>query len=124
MIATGRPSPPVTPPRMARSVWGDISPHPIAPRSPRERVPTPSASPRHRPTGRPRPGSGGCRRAKGRAGPEDPGDFLAVERLALEQRARQRVQLFEILFEDLPRPVRAVADAALDRPLALVRRIL
>src|SRR5439155_1085072 len=45
MIATGRPSPTVTPPRMARSVSADISPNPNAPRWPRESSPAPPASP-------------------------------------------------------------------------------
>src|SRR5438309_9446791 len=65
-----------------------------------------------------------CNCAEGCAGSEDPGDFLAVERFALEQRARQRVELFEVLFEDLPRALRAVADDALDLHVDLERGLL
>src|SRR2546428_988823 len=65
-----------------------------------------------------------CNCAEGRAGSEDPGDLFAVERFALEQRARQRVELFEVLFEDLPRALRAVADNTLDLHVDLERGLL
>src|SRR2546425_9357952 len=55
-----------------------------------------------------------CSCAEGRAASEDQGDLFAVERFALEQRARQRMELFEVLFEDHRGAMRAVADDALD----------
>src|SRR5437660_3104441 len=74
--------------------------------------------------GRPRSTPLRCSCAEGRAASEDPGDLLAVERFALEQRARQRMELFEVLFEDHPRAMRAVADDALDLHVDLERGLL
>src|SRR5438105_3202063 len=76
------------------------------------------------PRGRPRSTPLRCSCAEGRAASEDQGDLLAVERFALEQRARQRMELFEVLFEDHPRAMRAVADDALDLHVDLERGLL
>src|SRR6516164_3111753 len=74
--------------------------------------------------GRPRSTPLRCSCAEGRAGSEDQGDLFAVERFALEQRARQRMELFEVLFEDHSRAMRAVADNALDLHVDLARGLL
>src|SRR5262247_987424 len=74
--------------------------------------------------GRPRSTPLRCSCAEGRAGSEDQGDLFAVERFALEQRTRQRMELFEVLFEDHSRAMRAVADDALDLHVDLTRRLL
>src|SRR5215510_4140254 len=74
--------------------------------------------------GRPRSTPLRCSCAEGRAGSEDQGDLFAVERFALEQRARQRMELFEVLFEDHSRTMRAVADDALDLPVDLACGLL
>src|SRR5215813_13719452 len=74
--------------------------------------------------GRPRSTSLRCGCAEGRAGSEDQGDLCAVERFALKQRARQRMELFEVLFEDHSRAMRAVADDALDLHVDLARGLL
>src|SRR5207245_1248075 len=65
-----------------------------------------------------------CSCAEGRAASEDQGDLFAVERFALEQRARQRMELFEVLFENHPRAMRAVADDALELHVDLERGLL
>src|SRR5437667_6092581 len=44
----------------------------------------------------------------------DPRDLLAVERLTLEQRAGERVELLDVLFEDLAGAGGALHDDALD----------
>src|SRR5437667_5290976 len=49
-----------------------------------------------------------------RARAEDPRDLLGVQRLALEQRAGERVQLLDVLLEDLPRAGGALDDDPLD----------
>src|SRR5256714_9583306 len=49
-----------------------------------------------------------------RARAEDPRDLLGVQRLALEQRAGERVQLLDVLLEDLPRAAGALDDDPLD----------
>jgi len=46
--------------------------------------------------------------ASGRAGAEDAGDLLTVEGLALEQGARQRVELLDVVLEDLLGAARGV----------------
>src|SRR3989454_1886457 len=65
-----------------------------------------------------------CSCAEGRAASEEQGDLFAVERFALEQRAHQRMELFEVLFEDRPRAMRAVDDDALDLHVDLERGLL
>src|SRR5207237_709427 len=74
--------------------------------------------------GRPRSTPLRCSCAETRAASEEQGDLFAVERFALEQRARQRMELFEVLFEDHPRAMRAVADDALDLHVDLERGLL
>src|SRR5207248_5985898 len=49
-----------------------------------------------------------------RARAEDPRDLLGVQRLALEQRAGERVQLLDVFLEDLPRAGGALDDDPLD----------
>src|SRR5437867_7942196 len=84
MTATGKPRPRETPARMAR--WSKSS---------REAL------------------RGRAGLLEG-AGAQDPGDLLAVEGLPLEQGARQRVKLFDVLLEDLLRPARGLQDDPLD----------
>src|SRR2546426_3968561 len=48
------------------------------------------------------------------AGAQDAGDLLAVEGLSLEQRARQRVKLLDVLLEDLPGAARRFHHDPLD----------
>src|SRR5207244_10748643 len=55
---------------------------------------------------------------------EDPRDFLGVQRLALEQRAGERVQLLDVLLEDLSRAAGALHDDALDLAVDGQRRLL
>src|SRR4029453_18314523 len=49
-----------------------------------------------------------------RLGPEDAGDLLGVERLALQKGSGQRVKLLDVLLEDLLGPRGAVHDDPLD----------
>src|SRR5438093_1959806 len=84
MTATGLPLPTGTPPRKARCA---------------------------KPSREPLRGSAGFLE---RTGAEDPGDLLAVEGLALEQRARQRVELLDVLLENLLGAGRALHHDALD----------
>src|SRR2546426_1639652 len=74
--------------------------------------------------GRPRSTPLRCSCAEGRAASEEHSDLFAVERFALEQRAHQRMELFEVLFEDRPRAMRAVADDAPDLHVDLERGLL
>src|SRR5690349_11986819 len=55
---------------------------------------------------------GGCLGERSRA--QDARDLLGIERLALEQGAGERVQLFDVLLEDLPGARGAVDHDALD----------
>src|SRR5256884_4087529 len=55
---------------------------------------------------------------------QDARDLLGVERLALEQRARERVQLLDVLLEDLPGARRAFEHDALDLTVDGERRLL
>src|SRR5207247_7668967 len=67
---------------------------------------------------------GGCGRCGERALAQDALDLLGVERLALEQRARERVQLLDVLLEDLPGARRAFEHDALDLTVDGERRLL
>src|SRR5207302_3447728 len=55
---------------------------------------------------------------------EDPRDLLGVQRLALEQRAGERVQLLDVLLEDLSRAAGTLHDDALDLAVDGQRRLL
>src|SRR5262245_58060687 len=55
---------------------------------------------------------------------QDPRDLLAVERLTLEQRAGERVELLDVLFEDRPGPRGALEHQALDLAVDGQRRVL
>src|SRR5215475_9120474 len=61
-----------------------------------------------------RRGLGRSRGALERRGAQDPGDLLGVERFPLEERAGQRVQLLDVVLQDLLGPRGAVEDDALD----------
>src|SRR5688572_22438922 len=68
-----------------------------------------------------RPGRLGLRAASGRrrsllerTGPQDARDLLAVERLPLEQRGGERVQLLQVGLDHVPGPRRALQHDALD----------
>src|ERR1051325_9690279 len=56
----------------------------------------------------------GCGSFAERPRAQDARDLFAVERLALQQRAREGVQLLDVVHQDLPRAARAVEDDALD----------
>src|SRR6266446_1953672 len=67
---------------------------------------------------------GGGGRFGERPSAQDARDLLGVERLALEQRARERVQLLDVLLEDLPGARRAFEHDALDLTVDGERRLL
>src|SRR6266849_2667132 len=90
MTATGRSLPSETPARMAR--WTKSSREPLR-------------------------GRAGFLEG---AGAQDAGDLLAVEGLPLEQRARQRVKLLDVLLEDLPGAARRFHHDTVDQVLLRV----
>src|SRR5262245_21915166 len=69
----------------------------------------------------------GGRRGRGvleRARPEDAGDLLTVERLALQEGPGQRVELVDVVGEDLARAVGALEYNLLDLAVDQERRVL
>src|SRR5215813_1921215 len=94
MTPTGRPLPRDTPARTARRV-------------------TPSREPLR-----------GRRGFLEGAGAENAGDLLTVEGLALEQGARQRVELLDVVLEDLLGAARGVHHDPLDLAVDQQRRLL
>src|SRR5882762_6361585 len=114
MTATGDASPSVTPARSARD-GRDMS-HDTIRAPPRSATASPG---RFRDFGVWGHFGPPCKSGRGgsfgeRARAEDPRDLLGVQRLALEQRAGERVQLLDVLLEDLPRAGGALDDDPLD----------
>src|SRR5262249_1587859 len=55
---------------------------------------------------------------------QDPRDLFGVQRLTLEERPCQRVQLLDVFLENLPRSCRALDDDPLDLAVDRERRLL